>query len=61
MVDYELAKFEFGPGAKGFARITQDRCPALPESCSISSKEMPQRGRRFTKTGRNCFNVLRTG
>jgi hypothetical protein len=44
MVDYELAKFQFGPGAKGFARITQDRCPALPESCSISLRRCHNAG-----------------
>ena len=46
-------------GFKGICQNYSNRCPALPESCLIL-KEMPQRGRRFVRTGRNCFHVLRT-
>ena|ERR1700722_1013670 len=54
----------FRPGAnelnsKGICQNHSNRCPALPESCSIL-KELPQRGRKFDRTGRNCFDVLRT-
>src|SRR5271168_2128916 len=47
------------PSSKGICQNHSNRCPALPESCSIL-KELPQRGRKFDRTGRNCFDVLRT-
>jgi hypothetical protein len=60
MVDCELAKFDFGPGAKEFARIPKIDAPPYPKVAQFF-KEKPQRGRRPSRTGRNCFNVLRTG
>ena len=41
-------------GFKGICQNYPNRCPALPESCSIL-KELPQRGRRFVGTGRKLL------
>jgi hypothetical protein len=59
MADYELAKFYFGPGAKDLPELPKIDAPPYPKVAQFF-KEMPKRGRRFSKTGRNCFNVLRT-
>jgi hypothetical protein len=57
MVAY--GKLQFRPDAKGVARITQIDAPPDPKVAQFF-KEMPQRERRLSRTGRNCFNVLRT-